>query len=125
MSRTIRRGKPSRDYHKYIGLGTIRHENERTHVCVSYPGGWHHEISVEPRWTGDGHLTYEDYAKENIRNYHMDFKPWHKTPSFCFRVEVQRQKRRHREALHHALRNGREDELFMERVRQDMQWMWD
>ena len=121
MSRTIRRGKPSRNLHKYISMGKLYHENRVCH-------GWRWN-KIEPilYWKDDydDMTTYEQYASLKIREYHMDYRPYNKTPSFCFRVEVQRQKRRHQDALHHAIRNGREDELFLERVRQDMAWMWD
>jgi len=124
MSRTTRRGKPSRNFHKYIGLGIIWGENRRIHICHSYPGGWYNDISDEPLWKEEEFETYDDYAAFEIRKYHMDYRPWNKTPGWCHRVEVQRQKRLHKATLHHAIRNGSEDEMILVRLQQDAEWLW-
>ncbi|UOL48736.1 hypothetical protein [Pseudomonas phage Astolliot] len=124
MSRTIRRGKRTRNFHKYIGIGLIWGENRRTHISVSYPGGRYNDISDEPLWKDREYESYEDYVAYEIRKYHMDRKHWSKTPSWCFRVEVQKQKRAHKAALHYALATGREDELILVRNGQDAEWMW-
>lgn len=125
MSRTTRRGKPSRQFHKYIGLGVIRGEYDCVWLSICegyrfYSGG------TSEIWKNgnDDPTTYEEYTAEKIRQYHSDYRPWHKTPGYCHRIEVQRQTRLHKAALHHAIRNGSEDELILVRLQQDAEWMW-
>lgn len=103
MSRTIRRGKPSRNFHKYIGLGIIDHENRR----------WYHKHALGAQ---QGHLywkdgvddptTYEEYTNLKIRRYHMDFRPWNKCPNEVHRMDIQLQKRRIKALVNDAIRTG-------------------
>jgi len=106
MSRTTRRGKPSRQFHKYISLGIIWGENRRIHICHSYPGGWHNDISDEPLWKEEEFDTYDDYAEFKIRKYHMDYRPWTKCPGYYHRMDTMKQKRLHKAALGQAMRTG-------------------
>lgn len=124
MSRTIRRGNPNRNFHKYIGLGVIRGELDCVWLSICegyrfYTGGY-----TIPVWKDHDDHTYDQYTDQKIREYHMDYRPWHKTPGFCHRIEVQRQKRLHKAALHHAIRNGSEDAMILVRLQQDAEWMW-
>lgn len=121
MSRTTRRGKPSRQFRKYINLDVIYHENRNYHSRWGIG-----EFNGLLLWKDDrdDQKTYEEYAALKIRKYHMDFRPWNKTPGYCHRIEVERQTRLHKAALHHAIRNGTEDELILVRLQQDAEWMW-
>lgn len=124
MSRTIRRGKPSRNFHKYIGLGLLRCENERTHLCISYPGGWHNEIVNEPYWMDDKFTEYDAYAEFNIREYHMDYRRWTKCPGMYHREDTMRQKRKHKIEMYRASRTEDYDVILSPRVN-EAERMWD
>lgn len=124
MSRTIRRGNPNRNYHKYIGLGVLRAENERLHICYSYPGGWHNEILDQPYWMDDDFKEYDAYAEFNIREYHMDYRPRDKCPGFMHRVDTLKQKRQHKAALDNAMRSGDFD-VVLEPYVNEAKRMWE
>lgn len=103
MSRTIRRGKPSRNFHKYIGLGVITHEKRRWYSYWSMP-----EHQGHLYWMNGANdtTTYEEYAAFAIRRYHMDFRLRDKCPGFMHRVDTLHQKRQHKAALGKAMRSG-------------------
>lgn len=125
MSRTTRRGKPSRNFHKYIGLGVIRQENRRVHVCHSIPGGWHTDLSDDPEWFEDGYKSYDEYAEEKIRHYHMDYRRWTKFPGHVNRLDIEYHRRQCKRALYEAMRYGEFDVILptMGKVGQRI-WDW-
>ncbi|MNC13985.1 hypothetical protein D3C76_212410 [compost metagenome] len=123
MSRTIRRGKPSRDYVKYISIGTICHQNKMFHGSR-----W---LSRKPPvaylyWKDDENdtTTYEQYAALRIRRYHMDFRPRSKCPGDWYREDTLRQKRQHKAALSKALQTGDFDVVLEPHVN-EAQRMWE
>lgn len=103
MSRTIRRGKPTRQFHKYIGLGVISNENRR---WFSYWGMPEHQGHLYWKDGANDTTTYEEYAAKEIREYHMDYRLRSKCPGMYHRVDTLRQKREHKAALSKAMRSG-------------------
>lgn len=102
MSRTHRRGKASRNYHKYIGLGVIREEKRRTHIWFSIPGGWYSGLSPVPEWQDDGYASYEEYTELKIRQYHMDYRPRSKFPGHVNRMDIEYHRRQCKRAIYEA-----------------------
>lgn len=124
MSRTTRRGKPTRQFHRYIGLGVLKAENKRDHICLSYPGGWYMDISDDPFWKEDGYESYDSYAEYKIREYHKDYRPRSKCPGSYHRVDTLRQKRQHKAALGQAMRSGDFD-VVLEPYVNEAKRMWE
>lgn len=106
MSRTIRRGKPSRNYHKYIGLGVITHENKRWFSSWSPPS-----YNGTLYWKDDENdtKTYEEYVAINIRQYHMDYRPYNKCPNWVHHMDIQYHRRQSKRAVYEAIRTGEFD----------------
>lgn len=121
MSRTTRRGKPSRSFHMYIGLGIIKPEKHRW---------WHWRALAEHQghlyWKNgaDDPTTYEQYAALKIRRYHMDFRPRDKCPGFMHREDTLKQKRQHKASLSKAMRSGDFD-VVLEPYVNEAKRMWE
>lgn len=121
MSKTTRRGKPSRQFHKYIGLGVICHENRKWYSYWSMP---HHQGHLYWKDGADDQTTYEEYAALEIRKYHMDYRPRTKCPGYYHRVDTLRQKRQHKAALGQAMRSGDFD-VVLEPYTNEAKRMWE
>lgn len=121
MSRTNRRGKPSRNFHKYIGLGIIDHE-ERQWYCrwgiPEYQGMLYWKDANDP-------TTYEQYAEKKIRQYHMDYRHRHKFPGYVNRMDIEYHRRQCKRAIYETLRDGEFDVVLplMGKVGQHI-WYW-
>ncbi|WP_274644933.1 hypothetical protein [Pseudomonas serbica] len=100
MSRTIRRGKPSRNFARYNRIGVIDHENR---VYFSYRAGDFQQTWCE----GDG-KSYEEYAAREIRWFHSDFRSrrFSNVPRACRKADNDAQKAKHLQAIRVALSTG-------------------
>lgn len=121
MSRTTRRGKPSRQFHKYIGLGIIKPENYRWFSYWAMP---EHQGHLYWKDGADDPTTYEEYTALEIRKYHMDYRPRDKCPGYYHRVDTLRQKRQHKAALGQAMRSGDFD-VVLESYTNEAKRMWE
>jgi hypothetical protein len=121
MSRTIRRGKPTRNIHKYIGLGIIREEHDNYTYWTSL--GWL-DLGY-PYWKDDinDQRTYDEYCRDEILDYHRDKKKWrcHGLPRCVRKEDVDKQKREHKRAIHNAVRSGDYDVVLRTLVK-DAAW---
>jgi hypothetical protein len=99
MSRTIRRGKPSRNFARYNRIGVIDHENQ------GYFSHWTGEFGLT--WCeGDG-KTYDQYAMEEIRLFHADYRNWYSSVPRVYRKgDIAAQKAQHLQAIRVALSTG-------------------
>jgi hypothetical protein len=100
MSRTIRRGKPSRNFARYNRIGVIDHENR----------GYFSYRTAEFRlnWCeGDG-KSYDEYASEEIRVFHADFhsRRYGNVPRVYRKLDNDAQKAKHLQALRVAISTG-------------------
>lgn len=97
MSKTIRRGKPSRNYSRYTKLGVIHHEHDGFISCYdkSY-------ISLWEQFDGQ---SYGDYLEATIRDYHRDGRQgqFSGVPREVRRTDVQAQKLKHQRAIRRAI----------------------
>jgi hypothetical protein len=101
MSRTLRRGKPSRDRHHYQKLGVIWGPNEVMHAW------WRTPSEAVPYWIDDADNpgTYSEYVTRNVREHHQD-KRRCGTPRYVRHLDIRIQTREHRHAIHSGLRTG-------------------
>ena len=100
MSRTTRRGKPSRNFARYMRIGVIHHQN-RSYFSQRLG-------DFEPIWCeGDG-KTYAEYATETIRRYHTDCDSyWHgNVPRAWRKADNDAQKAQHLQAIRVAISTG-------------------
>lgn len=111
MARTIRRGKPSRNKHKYIKLGVIRHENR----TIQYWAGY--RLNGLPEWKDDldDPRTYDEYFDEKVRLYHAEWGYHRGIPCYVRAVDVARQTRMHKAAITKGLKTGDFD-IVLERM---------
>lgn len=120
MSRTIRRGNPTRNIHKYIGLDVLTEEK----YCYVH---WRAGVSDMPYWKDDENdqRTYEEYCADKIRHYHSEkyWKCYTGLPRYVRCLDRNKQKRRHKQAIHNAVRSGDYD-VVLESMRHDAEWMW-
>jgi len=99
MSRTIRRGKPSRNFARYLKLGVIRHEN----AGFFYPDG-----KFAYSWEDRNVKSYDQYLRKTIREFHGDYY------SYCFsgvprkarKLDTNAQKAKHLQAIRVAVSTG-------------------
>lgn len=103
MSRTTRRGKPTRNFHKYIGKGVICNENRRWFSYWAIP---EHQGHLYWKNGANDTTTYEEYVALEIRRYHMDYRLRDKCPGFMHREDTLKQKRQHKASLSKALHSG-------------------
>ena len=118
MSRTIRRGKPSRNLKKYIKLHIICPENKTYRL-----GQWcpYNGLSYwKDDW--DDQTTYKEYVEAAIRNYHKD-KPVYGCPGWLKRIDVKNQSRKHRDAIRNAWKTGDWD-IVLVKLDKAQEWMW-
>lgn len=92
MSRTLRRGKPSRDLKHYQNLGAIRSE-----YFGAYHGFWKEGLN--------DHRSYIQYATDAIRRYHSRNRQ-SGLPRYVREIDVSRQRREHRQLIHKAMRSA-------------------
>lgn len=102
MSRTIRRGKPSRNLKHYIKLGVIRHENRTIQYGMGY------SLNGLPEWKDDlgDTRTYDQYFDSVVRQYHADWKYGWGAPCYVRAIDVAHQTRKHKLAIHNAMMTG-------------------
>ncbi len=121
MSKTYRRGKPSRNFHKYIGLGIIHHENRR----------WFNQWALS-QYQGhlywkDGHddpTTYDQYTSLKIRHYHMDYRPWFKSPGWVNRMDIEYNRRQAKRSIYEAIRD-QDFDVIVPKMGKVGQRIWD
>lgn len=100
MSRTIRRGKPSRNFARYTRMGVIDHENR---AYFSYRAG-----DFQFTWCeGDG-KSYAEYAAEEIRVFHSDYRSYRysNVPRAWRKGDNDAQKAKHLQAIRVAVSTG-------------------
>lgn len=122
MSRTTRRGKPSRNFHKYISLGVIDHENRRWYAYWAMP---EHQGHLYWKDGAFDTTTYEEYTEKKIRNYHMDYLATRKAPGHVNRMDIEYHRRQCKRAIFETLRSGEFDVMLpvMEKRGQRI-WDW-
>lgn len=111
MSRTLRRGKPTRNLHHYLNLHIIWGEYYR--YCLSYPLWKDGENDPRP---------YEQYVATEIRHYHQD-KPKRGLPRYVRQLDVGRQTRQHKRLIHRAICAGDYD-VALTRMGQHASWAY-
>lgn len=122
MSRTLRRGKPSRNYHKYIGLGVIYHEYRKFHHYWSLPEHQGHLYWKDGEFDA---TTYDEYAEKEIREYHKDYRFRNiKFPGWVNRMDIEHHRRQCKRVIYEGLRDGDFD-VIIPTMRQDGQRIWD
>jgi hypothetical protein len=112
MSRTLRLGKPSRNYHYYLKMSVIWGPAE-----VSPYNG-------EPYWIEDRNNpgSYNDYVRREVRKHHRD-KGGRNVPNFCRKLDVKIQAREHRLAIHNGLRSADLD-ICLNRLQMRNSYNW-
>ena len=100
MSRTFRRGKPSRNFAYYMRLGVIDHENQS--YCFKNDGVF------TPYWYDGKGKTYAEYVAETIRVFHTDYRTYrfNSVPRDYRRRDRDIQKVKHFQAIRKALSTG-------------------
>lgn len=123
MSRTIRRGKASRNIRKYMDLHVIVGENR---VYGYYPAYNWFDVKLAWKDGADDTRTYDEYCRDEIRFYHSEMYWITSTkglPRYVRCLDRNKQKRRHKQAIHNAVRSGDYD-VVLEAMRHDAEWMW-
>ncbi|MDT8925228.1 hypothetical protein RBE51_20760 [Pseudomonas taiwanensis] len=112
MSRTLRQGKPTRNRQYYQQIGVIYSEADV------------YQFSGIPRWVDDWRNpgSYEDHVRQSVRKHHRD-KGGRSVPGFCRRLDVKKQGREHRHAIHQALRSG-DLEVTLSRLNKRNSYNW-
>lgn len=101
MSRTIRRGRPSRNLHHYKSICVLKSEHSR---IFFYYGGSSLYWEFDSRGlTKD--FKYSDYVQMNIRNYHRD-KSNFGNCRYARIADVKNQSRAHKRAIMRAMKSG-------------------
>lgn len=115
MSKTIRRGNPSRNYSRYTLLGVIHHENDGIVSC--YDGRF---ISM---WQDFDSQEYEAYVAKAIRDYHRDVhsRRFRSVPKRARKPDIDNQTAKHKQAIRSAMSTGDFDVVLVS-LRKESSW---
>lgn len=112
MSRTIRRGKPTKDLNFYYKNHIFDAENR-----VSPYNG-------EAYWTWRFEGTYDEYVAEERSAYHSDKHRFGSGIPWWFRNTYERKLRqRHRQEIHHGL-NTEDQDIGLTRYQHNLGWYY-
>lgn len=117
MSKTFRRGKPSRNRSLYTKLGVIY--PEMSGFISRYDGRF---VSSWQDFEGQ---SYESYVSKAVCRHHRDHRSrsFSSVPRYARKLDVDNQTAKHKQAIRSAMSSGDFDVVLVA-LRKDHSWNW-